>query len=114
MNPQEITKKILWLGIEDYSGLWEILWELNSQYPELAEAKRYELAQSTLQTLVDKGYLSLYRCQEPYGELTEIPFNEVRSLIHNSENWKEPKPDSLSLRISTTQEGEAAYITGIN
>ena len=109
MDVKQITKKILWLGMEDYSGLWEILWELNTLYPEISETKKYELAQNTVQALIDKGYLNLYRCEEPYDKLSKVSSNEAYSLIDDFESWKEPKPNSISLRIGTTQKGEDAY-----
>ncbi len=29
-----VVYKILWNTIEDFVGLWEILWELNSELPQ--------------------------------------------------------------------------------
>lgn len=109
INLREITKKILWLGIEDYSGLWEILWDLKTQDPLLSEGESYEMARDALQTSIKEGYLKLYRCQEPYGELTEIPSEQAYSLVQDPKNWQEPQANSLSLRIGTTETGQEIY-----
>ncbi len=64
---QEISKKILWAGIEDYTGLWEMYWELNSDYPHLSETEKHQILYELLISFSTRGWLKLYWCKEPYG-----------------------------------------------
>lgn len=99
-------KKILWAGIEDYSGLWEIYWEFNSTYPDLSEDQKSKAIQKRIADLIEHNYLALYWCKEPYGELTNLSNAEVRNLLLTPLSFKTPDKEAYSLRLKTTSQGE--------
>lgn len=98
---------ILFLGIEDCSGLWEILWE--QVFYELPETNRIELARSVVEELSDAGFLSLYRSQEPSGPRREIPSEDRDLVLSESESWMPPHERPEAVRFKTTSEGKRAY-----
>ena len=104
------VKAILWLAIEDYSGLWEAVWELRTDHPEVGAAVLADRARDHLVDLIDRGLVRLYRCQEPYGDLAEIEDHEVGEVLATAENWFEPGPGSVSIRFGATASGEAASL----
>jgi hypothetical protein len=104
----ELHRIILFLGIEDTSGLWEIPWE--PQFFDLPSHQRIERARSSLEDLLAHRYVKLYRCQEP----DRLPIEEINeekwsNALSNPEHWKAPGRDSISVRFETTEDGEAAY-----
>lgn len=106
---QSLLRRILWLGIEDYSGLWEARWEAKAVRPEESDSGIDELARRSVKALVDRGYLRLFRCQEPYGDMTETDVGEAPALLEDEGSWIEPGPRTVSIRISATPAGELAY-----
>jgi len=109
MSTPELLKHILWLAIEDYSGLWEVVWEINSRYGELSETERMVLARQVVRDLASRGWVALYRCQEPYGDMVPLSLEEYERVLLNPANWVQPTADSVSIRISATEAGERAY-----
>ena len=107
MNPEEARQLITFLGIEDFSGLWEITWERGLY--ELPAEDRILLARNAIEDLLRKGVLKLYRCQEPDRQLEEISEEEWDRVLSNPNSWQEPAPDAVSIRFGTTSEGKVAY-----
>lgn len=112
MSTSELLKCILWLAIEDYSGLWEVVWEINSRYGELSETERLVLARQVVRDLASRGWVALYRCQEPYGDMVPLSPEEYDEVLLNPANWEPPTADSVSIRIGATEAGERAYFEG--
>lgn len=65
-------KPILGLAIEDYSGLWEVVWQLRALDPKAASEALIARAKVSLMELLARDLVTLYRCQEPYGDMAEI------------------------------------------
>ena len=65
-------KTLLWASIEDYCGLWELVWELNALHPHNSlQENQYMALQGTLYCL-SKDLMGLFYCQEPYGRITKV------------------------------------------
>ena len=105
---QEISKKILWSGIEDYTGLWEIYWELNSAYAGLSETEKRQILCKLLISFVDQNWVTLFWCKEPYGELTTIENSVVKDILSNPLVFNEPDSENFAIRFKTSQLGEEA------
>ncbi|HEB59624.1 MAG TPA: hypothetical protein ENJ01_10400 [Gammaproteobacteria bacterium] len=109
---EEILKTLLWACIEDYAGLWELLWEVNSKVPGMSEFERKRLALQATQFLLEKGFIRLFRCNEPYGDLSELEMYVARGALHEERNWDAPEVDGISIRVGATEEGEELYMSG--
>lgn len=109
IDTEQLARRILWACIEDYAGLWELLWEANTEFPNECAADRELATQRLVRSFHNKGLVTLYRCQEPYGELTQIGPDQVSGLLEDRRNWEAPDIRGLSIRASATKAGEAAY-----
>lgn len=103
------TKAILWLAIEDCPGLWEATWQLQTDHPEFDAARTVTRAMAVVNELLERGFVRLYRCQEPYGELSLIDNGHVSDVLAEAANWNEPGPGSVSIRFGATPAGEEAF-----
>ena len=99
-----IGKRILWAAIEDYVGLWEISWEFGKDAEKPSTADLTEI----LSQYIDQGYVELFHCKEPYGELEKIETNP-KAILAESSNWKEPREGAVSIRVSATEKGQDYY-----
>jgi hypothetical protein len=109
IDVNETRRMALWQAIEDYSGLWELLWEMHTVDPEGDPNNHAEQARAAVHELVDRGWIEPYYCQEPYGDMIRIPQQAVASVLANPLNWDAPPKNGQSVRISATAIGEKAY-----
>lgn len=109
LSDDEVRDIALWQAIEDYAGLWELFWELNTVDPEGDEAAHFTSATQAVRSLVEDGLIELFYCQEPYGEMTRVPSGERQRVIEEQGYWQEPAKDARSVRMSATEAGEAFY-----
>ncbi len=101
-----IEKRVLWAAIEDYVGLWEIQWEFGK---DIEKPSTLELIEVLIK-FHDLGVLEFFKCKEPYGELEKINTN-IKVLLEDIINWKEPLVGSISIRVSATNKGQEYYKT---
>ena len=107
---KDILKAILWASIEDYCGLWELVWEINSLNLNLPQKESQYAALQCMLYLTSKDFVRLFYCQEPYGKMTEIDdINSYPNLLHNSKAWAPPLPKARSIRVAATKAGERYY-----
>jgi len=105
-----IERAILWASIEDYCGLWELVWEIISLYPNLSKKKNRDATSRCILHLISKDFVELLYCQEPYGEMIKIgDRNNCPNLLCNPKVWASPLPKSQSIRVSATKAGEKYY-----
>lgn len=97
-------KTILFAAIEDYVGLWELLWEFADQ-PEITE----EEMRPAIADLTQRGLIKLYFCREPYGELSAVEFEGYEKVLANLYCWVVPGVNQTGIRASATKQGEAYY-----
>jgi len=107
MTLDETQRTVLFLGIEDRSGLWEIRWE-RALFDKPRE-EQIQVATDALKELRAHGLVRLYRCQEQDRSFQEIGDEEWERVLSDSGSWDEPGPDSVSIRFETTPAGEQAY-----
>jgi hypothetical protein len=105
----ELARRVLWLAIEDYSGLWEVIWELNAQIPNRESDRTRVLAKRLVYDLLAKGLIQIYQCQEPDGDPVAVSADAGKKALEQTEAWEPPRFDGSSWRIGATDEGERAY-----
>jgi hypothetical protein len=109
IDKQKAQRVILWAAIEDYAGLWELVWELNTAFPDADESEKLATCQQVTRELISDGHVELFRCEEPDGNLTKLPTDEALTLLSALSSWKTPDDDATSLRVSATTSGEKLY-----
>jgi len=102
-------RAILWAAIEDYAGLWELPWELVTTAPDAPLAGRLPLAREILKVLLARDCVALYRGTDFDGEQTAIPAGETGRILAMDENWLEPRPKAVQVRVAATAAGRRAY-----
>ncbi|MHB8858102.1 MAG: hypothetical protein ACYC6Z_01255 [Thermoleophilia bacterium] len=106
----DLKRKALWAGIEDYSGLWEFLWEINHEFPDMPESERLDKAKAVISQLLKRRWINIYQYNEPDGNIFLIAENEYPDVINNVDNWQAPsKYRGQSIRFGTTEEGRKVY-----
>jgi hypothetical protein len=107
----DTERTALWLAIEDYSGLWEVVWELRAKDPARDEGELRGVALTAVRALLNSRLVDLYRCEEPYGELFKMSLPDAQEVLADSRSWDEPAKHAISIRIGATPVGEEVYAT---
>lgn len=108
----DYVKILLWACIEDYAGIWELLWEINSKFPELPRSERRRVTFEVIQLLLHNNFVKLYRCKEPYGDLSELDTDAAHLALKEDKNWEPPAIDGVSIRAEATEKGKDLYQSG--
>jgi hypothetical protein len=106
MLQKNIISKILLLSIEDDSGLWEIVWDLNS-LPEL-KINISELIQIVI-SMYKEDLIKFYWHTWGSGDFVEISDGTVESIINKIEYWEPPSIGQVCITIASTDKGERFY-----
>lgn len=106
MNSAE--RRVLWASIEDYAGLWELVWELKADHPLLSEAERRIIAERIVRELLARDCLLVYERRMPGSEKL-VPKELWDTVLRKEENWSEPTGTSIEVLVAATAEGEQLY-----
>lgn len=108
MNPVE--RNLVWLGVEDYTGLWQAAIEVRNVPGAQSPHDAREYACHVIESLLDSGWIELYVCQEPLNnESVELVLAEDRSrILQCDSSWIAPE-HGKSVRFVTTDDGFDAY-----
>lgn len=98
---------LLLATVEGETGLWELVWELNSRRGRHPE--NVALARRIVRQLADQGLVQVDWCDETDGALTPIDDAEVEAVLDSERWWQPPGEDGRSVRAWATDEGRAAY-----
>lgn len=102
LSKEEIEKEILSLGTEDDYGLYEIIWRLNSMYPNFSEQEKISAAAFAVRELLQEKLIELFWSKN--HEL--IPMNSTEKLPNDPKSWS-PKENVVS--FATTSKGDERY-----
>lgn len=114
MKISPVERKVLWAAIEDYAGLWEIVWELTSSCPEVSESDRQSVAQRAVRDLLVRNCIELYERSEIGGKEQLVSRARWDELLSNEANWHEPSARSTEVLIGATSAGERLYAMEVN
>ena len=81
--------KVLWHILssseEGYCGLWELVWEINSRYPDEPVDLRKATAERVVRTLGERGWIELYECDpwpaSPKPESVPVEPDRCESIL---------------------------------
>lgn len=112
----DVLNRILSDACEDYTGLYEILWSLNTAYPEMSEKTKLDVAREALSDLVMRGLVELFTATWPPQSYTSVPSSNAFSAIAADSSWAPPpEPPAVFYAFAATPAGEQAYqVTGAN
>ena len=103
------TKAILCASVENYRGLWEIVWELRSEPLNVPDDECLETAQQIVRNLLGRRWVTLYTRRTTFQE-EPLPKEEWAMVLADKGVWSEPaSANALAVLIASTDEGKAAY-----
>lgn len=100
---------ILWSTIEDFVGLWDILWELNTAFPENSQKENQESAKKILRYFLEQNLVTFYMSKWGCDELKELQFEEALKVLDEEKYWNAPEINELCIKIGNTEKGEKFY-----
>ncbi|MFC7532487.1 hypothetical protein [Actinoplanes sp. GCM10030250] len=107
---------LLWLGIEDYTGLREAVAEILSCHSEMSFVGVQQETEKAIMDLAISGMIQLYLCQEPVEDETAspLPYPKCVPYLVDPYWWNQlpvgvPRGEVGSLKYATTDSGLAAY-----
>jgi hypothetical protein len=78
---KDIVYKILWSTIEDFVGLWEILWEINSLLPQKSQYENQENLKKILKYFLEQNLVTFYFNTWGSDELEELQLEEAVKIL---------------------------------
>jgi lauroyl/myristoyl acyltransferase len=106
---RDIVYKVLWSTIEDFVGLWEVLWELNSVLPEKSEKENQNCAKKILKHFLQHNLVIFYTNKWGSDELNELKYNEAIKSLEDEKYWNAPAINEMCIKIGNTEKGEKFY-----
>lgn len=111
---QEEVNKILWSTVEDFVGLWQVAWELNTIYPDNSHDLNRNIAMKIVKYFIDNELVELYYENWGKDNLTKIPINEAKSIINQDDFWSAPEMNEICVKAGSTSKGEKYYNEELN
>lgn len=102
-------KELLWAGYEDWAGLWEAVWWVQTEYSEMSGDRARDAARNVLLELLDEGLIYVCLLDEDTSSETPLPLEEARQVLARDESWNAPSSVKGQLRYVTTEEGAQPF-----
>jgi len=114
IDTTKLMAKILSDGCDDYTGLYETIWALNTSHPNVKQEVKVAAAQRAISMLVDREFVTLYRTGWAGSTYEAIPSSECESIIQAPDSWEPPAQDGPGsyFCFAATKAGEAAHHAG--
>ena len=90
MTPTDILAVIRDQANDDLFGLYEIIWSLNTRYPEVPEAQKVAASIPVLESLVDSSEIILFRSRWATSAHAPVSREEAMNLVRDPASWKPP------------------------
>lgn len=106
---KELVYKILWSTIEDFVGLWEINWEVNTFFPNNSSSQNKEFARKILVYFIENDLVKLYFDKWGGDELSELNKKEALEITREEKFWDPPSINDRCIKVGSTEKGEMYY-----
>ena len=107
MTGDKVERLILERAVEDFTGLWELVWDLCGRGK--VETEAISNLGAAVKNLLDRKWVSVIRGHTFDGDQVTLSRDEVDRALANNDSWREPAPREEQLRIAATPDGERAY-----
>ena len=88
-----LRQSILEDGAEDYTGLYEIIWSLNTHYPEVDRATKVSASRPILLDLLRRGEVILFTTRWASSQYDPVPSDKAVELATSPKSWEDPSGD---------------------
>jgi hypothetical protein len=88
MDPAKVRTLVL-LNASEEAGLFEVVWNLGSKFPESNLWQRYQAADAAIRELSEQGWIELFtmRWMPSADEYERIHLNAVPSMLQQPQSW---------------------------
>ena len=114
-NFPNLILEILSDSSEDYIGLYEVVWRINTLYPEPTQQEREMAARYAVATLLSREWIEVFRTRDYFSKEKPVEFvrvdgAETEKVLTDPVSW-EPfeKGKDPWYWIAATEKGEDAY-----
>ena len=105
---KELIYNLLWSTIEEYTGLWELQWEINSEKNGVFDSSK-KLGKEILFVFLEAGLIKLYYDKWGNDQLQEISREEAVKKINEDIFWVPPEINDVCIKVGSTEKGEKYY-----
>lgn len=115
---QDIHKQaenaLLTAANEDFCGLYQAIWELNTLFPTMSIGDKYKLAEAALESLLSKGLIQLERMDTAPQLPAYTPLDPAKAaeIFGDPTSWYPEYPEHIQIGFSATQKGKEAWELG--
>ena len=109
MNLAALRRAILDLAVDDYTGLWEVLWLLQGIVRDTSE-QTTTLGRRLVSEMMKDGSLQLYLGRSFTGDEHQVLGDDRNRLLESDTYWNEPLAEYPHLRVVATEQGEREYM----
>jgi hypothetical protein len=106
-------KEILDMGLDDITGLYEILWRFNTLWPDMDIGKKYQLADESLRELLAQDAVEIIRERSENDQRCYEPVDQEKrdEMLRSPVSWYPSISNDPWSQISykTTDIGEALF-----
>jgi hypothetical protein len=93
IDMSKLRQTILDDGDKDYTGLYEIIWSLNTHYPDVERVAKVAAARKITLDLLREGEISFYTTRWASNHYDPVPAAEAFRLAASPEAWDDPSDD---------------------
>lgn len=97
---------VLTCAVEDYSGLYEVLWDLNARFPDTSDDARLRVAQTAVEQLLREGLVEIFAARWAQDSFDAIPKEQALELLHDLTSWQ---PAEEYFCVGATSDGEELW-----
>ena len=90
IDPAKLREEVLSDGEGDYTGLYEIVWSLNTQYPRVDYDLKVAAARAVVADLLRNGRVSLYRTAWASNRYDPVSQSEALNALDAPAAWADP------------------------
>jgi hypothetical protein len=90
IDQAKLRQEVLSDGDGDYIGLYEIIWSLNTQYPDLSRDLKIAAARAIVADLVKGGRVALYRTVWASNRYEPVPERDAIGVLGALAAWEDP------------------------
>src|SRR5919112_2852751 len=112
MISEQRTERILLASAnEDYTGLYELIWELNTKLPDATLGEKYEAAERATRKLLDLGWVRLYCTDLRLQRFEELDTPSAKEALSEPTSWYPVQSwvsegEGVLIVFAATEEGE--------
>src|SRR6266699_4841206 len=90
IDQAKLRQDVLSDGKQDYTGLYEIVWSLNTQYPDVSRDLKIAAARAILADLLKESHVALYRTVWASNRYEPVPAKDALGALGAPAAWEDP------------------------